>query len=94
MTFKLRERIEPRVRHSACPRGWKLARMWQITNPSRPKARCLCIRVMPEFDGDEHIVVLNDEAHHCYRKRVLIRKATRSMDLKGDEEAAEAKEAS
>ena len=27
-------------------------------------------RVMPELMGLKHIMVLNDEAHHCYRKRV------------------------
>ena len=27
-------------------------------------------RVMPDLMGMKHIVVLNDEAHHCYRERV------------------------
>lgn len=38
-------------------------------------------RVMPELMGLKNIVVLNDEAHHCYRERQL----TEQEKLKGEE---------
>jgi hypothetical protein len=47
-------------------------------------------RVMPELMGLENIVVLNDEAHHCYRERVKDGDDAEE-DLKG-EEKQEAKE--
>src|ERR671920_2402273 len=40
-------------------------------------------RVMPELMGLKNIVVLNDEAHHCYRERVADRED--EEELKGDE---------
>lgn len=39
-------------------------------------------RVMPELMGLKSVVVLNDEAHHCYRERVLVSEID---TLKGDE---------
>src|SRR5205807_3097776 len=39
-------------------------------------------RVMPELMGMKNIVVLNDEAHHCYREKVG---ADEEGELKGDE---------
>ncbi len=39
-------------------------------------------RVMPDLMGMKNVVVLNDEAHHCYRERVRDRV---DEDLKGDE---------
>lgn len=39
-------------------------------------------RVMPELMGMKHILVMNDEAHHCYRERV---KEGDEADLKGDD---------
>ena len=48
-------------------------------------------RVMPDLMGMKNILVLNDEAHHCYREKV----SEEDEDLKGDErkEAEENKEA-
>ncbi|MBK5256550.1 MAG: DEAD/DEAH box helicase family protein, partial [Vicinamibacteria bacterium] len=40
-------------------------------------------RVMPELMGMKNIVVLNDEAHHCYREKPQVDDAV--ADLKGDE---------
>jgi type III restriction enzyme len=37
-------------------------------------------RVMPELMGMKNVMVLNDEAHHCYRE-----KPSQEEDLKGDE---------
>jgi type III restriction enzyme len=39
-------------------------------------------RVMPELMGLKHVVVLNDEAHHCYREKTGADEATA---LKGDD---------
>ena len=39
-------------------------------------------RVMPELMGMKHVLVLNDEAHHCYREK---RGETDEAALKGDE---------
>src|SRR5436305_6531255 len=39
-------------------------------------------RVMPELMGMKNILVLNDEAHHCYREKVG---ADEERELKGDE---------
>ena len=47
-------------------------------------------RVMPELMGLKNVVVLNDEAHHCYREKVTEGGETVD-DLKG-EEKDEAKE--
>ncbi|HEY3285090.1 MAG TPA: DEAD/DEAH box helicase family protein [Armatimonadota bacterium] len=48
-------------------------------------------RVMPELMGLKSLLILNDEAHHCYRERV----GNGEEDLKGDElqEAKKNKEA-
>src|ERR1700737_3608813 len=39
-------------------------------------------RVMPDLMGLKNILVLNDEAHHCYREKPG---AADDSDLKGDE---------
>lgn len=48
-------------------------------------------RVMPELMGLKRIIVLNDEAHHCYRERVKEEADDALDDLSGDE-LQEAKE--
>ena len=40
-------------------------------------------RVMPELMGMKSIIVLNDEAHHCYREKL---DKTEESDLKGDDQ--------
>ena len=49
-------------------------------------------RVMPELMGMKKVLVLNDEAHHCYREKP---DAEEEEELKGDdrEEAEKNKEA-
>ena len=43
-------------------------------------------RVMPQLMGMKGIIVLNDEAHHCYREKVRNAvKGERESDLKGEE---------
>jgi hypothetical protein len=40
-------------------------------------------RVMPDLMGLKNILVINDEAHHCYREKP--EQADEAEDLKGDE---------
>jgi len=42
-------------------------------------------RVMPELMGIKNILVLNDEAHHCYRAKPGEPGEDEEIDLKGDE---------
>ncbi|KAB7646100.1 BPTD_3080 family restriction endonuclease [Polymorphobacter fuscus] len=65
-----------------------------LKTDSRPESDgSLIRRVAGELMGMKNIVVLNDEAHHCYRERPLTDEERRA--LKGDEldEAKEANEA-
>jgi type III restriction enzyme len=75
--FKLRERIEISRGGPAAPAG-----------PQRRGAKTLetegqmLQRVMPELMGLKNILVINDEAHHCYREKP---KDADDEELKGDE---------
>lgn len=53
------------------------------TEPKPESDGMLLRRVMNELTGMKNIVVLNDEAHHCYRERVLT--AEEEKALKGDD---------
>ena len=44
-------------------------------------------RVMPELMGMKQILVINDEAHHCYRERIADDDTTELDALKGEERA-------
>lgn len=80
--FKLRERIDVSKGTRAALEGWREEKL-QTTETEGQMLQ----RVMPELMGLKNIVVLNDEAHHCYRQ-----KASDDDDhLKGDEKE-EAKE--
>ena len=46
-------------------------------------------RVMPDLMGMKNILVLNDEAHHCYREKP--RRWHDDEDLKGDEKKGSAR---
>ena len=75
--FKLRERIE-------LSKGGRLllqGRGGTELNTLESEGQMLQ-RVMPELMGIKNIMVLNDEAHHCYRERP---KDTEEEKLKGDE---------
>ena len=73
--FKLRERIEAakNTRRLIEGRGPKLR--------SQETEGEMIRRVMPDLMGMKNIVVLNDEAHHCYRERP----DPDQDDLKGEE---------
>ena len=82
-SFKLRERIE-------LSKGGRLLLQGRGNEPieTLETEGQMLQRVMPELMGMKNILVINDEAHHCYREKP--EKET-DTDLKGDE-AAEAKE--
>ena len=88
--FKLRERIDIAKGTREAIEGWEAK-----LDPKNPEKRMQTLetegqmlqRVMPELMGMKNIVVLNDEAHHCYRERV---RDMSDEDLKGeDKEEAE-----
>jgi type III restriction enzyme len=74
--FKLRERIELSKGGRALLQG-----RGEELNTLETEGQMLQ-RVMPDLMGMKHILVLNDEAHHCYREKP---DAIEDEDLKGDE---------
>ena len=75
--FKLRERIEL----SAGGRALLKGRTGQDLNTVETEGQMLQ-RVMPDLMGMKNILVLNDEAHHCYREKPQV---DDEEVLKGDE---------
>ncbi len=80
--FRLRERVEIAKGTREAIEGWEAKldptkRMQTLETEGQ-----MLQRVMPELMGMKNIVVLNDEAHHCYRERV--RNAVQE-DLKGED---------
>jgi len=78
--FKLRERLEVSKGTRTALEGWRGEKLATTETEGQ-----MLQRVMPELMGMKNIVVLNDEAHHCYRERV---KDRADEDLKGEEKAA------
>src|ERR1035437_6348705 len=75
--FKLRERIEL----SAGGRSLLKGRTGDDLNTTETEGQMIQ-RVMPDLMGMKNILVLNDEAHHCYREKL---EADGDDDLKGEE---------
>jgi type III restriction enzyme len=75
--FKLRERIEL----SAGGRSLLKGRTGDELNTQETEGQMIQ-RVMPDLMGMKNILVLNDEAHHCYREKPT---PDEDEDLKGDE---------
>ncbi len=75
--FKLRERID-------LSKGGRLLLQGRTGDELDTKETegQMIQRVMPDLMGMKNILVLNDEAHHCYREKPL---APDDEDLKGDE---------
>ncbi len=74
--FKLRERIELSKGGRSLLQG-----RGEELNTLETEGQMLQ-RVMPDLMGMKHILVLNDEAHHCYREKP---NEADDEDLKGDE---------
>ena len=81
--FKLRERLEVAKGTRSAIEGWRGEKLQTLETEGQ-----MLQRVMPELMGMKNIVVINDEAHHCYRERAGEAKVE---DLK-PEEKDEAKE--
>ncbi|NEH37907.1 BPTD_3080 family restriction endonuclease [Rhizobium ruizarguesonis] len=84
--FKQRERMEVAKGTRMAIEGWRGEKLQTLETEGQ-----MLQRVMPELMGMKNIVVLNDEAHHCYRERVKDAAGETEEDLKG-EEKDEAKE--
>jgi len=63
--FKLREVVEISKVGRRLVEGPRGERMKTLETPGQ-----MIHRVMPELETMKHIMVLNDEAHHCYREKV------------------------
>jgi type III restriction enzyme len=87
--FKLRDRIE-------LSKGGRqlLTGRTGVEIDTRETEGQMIQRVMPDLMGMKNVMVLNDEAHHCYREKPVLDEE-QEEDLKGDEkkEAEKNKEA-
>ena len=78
--FKLRERLEVAKGTRTALEGWRGEKLQTLETEGQ-----MLQRVMPELMGMKNIVVLNDEAHHCYRERVRDAVGETEADLKGED---------
>jgi type III restriction enzyme len=78
--FKLRERLEVAKGTRTAIEGWRGEKLQTLETEGQ-----MLQRVMPELMGMKNIVVLNDEAHHCYRQRVKDPHGDTEEDLRGEE---------
>ena len=62
--FKLRERTEVSKGTRAAVEGWREEKMQTQESEGQ-----MLQRVLPELMGMKNVLVLNDEAHHCYREK-------------------------
>ena len=86
--FKLRERVSLAKGTREALSGWRKEEISTVETEGQ-----MLQRVMPELMGMKNILVLNDEAHHCYREKAADPEGETVDDLKGDDKS-EAKEAS
>ncbi|HVR34501.1 MAG TPA: DEAD/DEAH box helicase family protein, partial [Methylomirabilota bacterium] len=75
--FKLRERVELSAGGRALLKGRTGAELETTETEGQ-----MIQRVLPDLMGMKNVLVLNDEAHHCYREKP---KDPDDEDLKGDE---------
>ena len=78
-SFKLRERIELSKGGRSLLQG-----RGEELNTLETEGQMLQ-RVMPDLMGLKNIMVLNDEAHHCYREKPEVEETEEVAALKGDE---------
>lgn len=77
--FKLRERMELAKGGRALLQG-----RGEALNTLETEGQMLQ-RVMPDLMGIKNVMVINDEAHHCYREKPKQSSEDAGDDLKGDE---------
>jgi type III restriction enzyme len=75
--FKLRERVDIAKGTRAALRGWREEELQTLETEGQ-----MLQRVIPDLMGMKNIMVINDEAHHCYRAKPG---EDEEGDLKGDE---------
>ena len=75
--FKLRERIDLAKGTRGALEGWRGEKMQTLETEGQ-----MLQRVMPELMGMKNILVINDEAHHCYREKP---QPEEDEQLKGDD---------
>lgn len=75
--FKLRERFDVAKGTRGALEGWRGEQLKTLETEGQ-----MIQRVMPDLMGMKNILVLNDEAHHCYREKP---KEADDEELKGDE---------
>ncbi|MCC6002432.1 MAG: DEAD/DEAH box helicase family protein [Pararhodobacter sp.] len=78
--FRLRERLSVSKGTRTALEGWR-----GETLQTQETEGQMLQRVMPALMGMKNIVVLNDEAHHCYRERVKDAEGETEADLKGED---------
>lgn len=78
--FRLRERLTVAKGTRTALEGWRKEKLQTLETEGQ-----MIQRVMPELMGMKNIVVLNDEAHHCYREKPGNDDVS---DLKGDDRKA------
>ncbi len=78
--FKLRERLSVAKGTRTALEGWRGDKLQTLETEGQ-----MLQRVMPELMGMKHVVVLNDEAHHCYRERIQDAAGETEADLKGED---------
>jgi type III restriction enzyme len=89
--FKLRETLNVSKGTRAALEGWREEKMQTLESEGQ-----MLQRVMPELMGLKNVMVINDEAHHCYREKPGAEAGdSDEADLKGDDldEAKKNKEA-
>ena len=84
--FKLREKLALAKGTRQALEGWRGDKVQTQETDGE-----MIQRVMGDLMGQKNIVVINDEAHHCYREHVQDAQGETESDLKGDDKA-EAKE--
>ncbi len=85
--FKLRERTDVSKGTRAALEGWREEKLQTLESEGQ-----MIQRVMPDLMGMKNVLVINDEAHHCYREKPG---QSDEDELKGDDrkEAEKNKEA-
>lgn len=78
--FKLRDRMDVAKGTRAAIEGWRGETLQTLETEGE-----MLRRVMPDLMGSKNIVVLNDEAHHCYRARVADNDDDALVDFRGEE---------
>ena len=75
--FKLRERTDISKGTRAALKGWRDEKLETLETEGQ-----MLQRVMPDLMGMKNVMVINDEAHHCYREKPG---EDHESDLKGDD---------